>query len=130
MNEFDRAFNQFFANSFFPAKTSMTYEYPCDIYKMKDGTIKILFALAGFKKEDISVEVEKNILVLTVKGHIIDDPEITSFLINRIARRDMCVRWKTSNIDLSKIKVKFTDGILSIELPPTDEVVPKKISIE
>ena len=43
---------------------------PCKMTQAKDGTVKLILALAGYEKENISITTEENrVVVSTVEGY-------------------------------------------------------------
>jgi HSP20 family molecular chaperone IbpA len=73
--------------------------------------VKIQFAVAGYKKEDIEVFFEKNLLY--VKGdntkRIEVDPKFRSMFTNRFP--------VSKELDLSKAEITLEDGLLTISIP-------------
>lgn len=126
---FDRLFNemerQLRGDSKYP---------PYDIIKPSDNQCEIRLAVAGFTKDDITVELDKN--VLRVKGAKIkkvgDTTDVAEpiYLYNGISNRSFNRSFVVS--ELIEVKsVSLTDGILSIlmeEIVP-DEQKPKQFTI-
>jgi HSP20 family molecular chaperone IbpA len=84
---------------------------------VKDGKLVIQYALAGFKEEDISVSVNKNILIISAsnEGSVGVDQKFTCTFREEFVAGE--------NIDLQSGKVDFTNGLLTIELVSKDEEV-------
>jgi len=100
-----------------------------DIYET-DEAIILKAELPGIKKEDVSVEVKDNIL--TLKGERIEDKEIME---GSYFRKERCFGTFSRTFNLQhrvqpdKIKAKFKDGILEIEIPKPEEEKPKQITV-
>lgn len=100
-----------------------------DIYET-DEAIILKAELPGIKKEDVSVEVKDN--VLTLRGERIEDKEIKE---GSYFRKERCFGTFSRTFNLQhrvqpdKIKAKFKDGILEIEVPKPEEEKPKQITV-
>ena len=118
---FDRLFDQF-------AGTQLNSYPPHNVVQTGDSTRDIEFALAGFRQEDITVEIEDGVLTVTGASFGADDKE---YLWQGIATRAFTKRfslaeyWEVTNAG-------FKDGILTIstrqEIPEAKK--PKTIKIE
>ena len=100
-----------------------------DIYETENGLV-LKAELPGVKKEDVSVEIKDNIL--TLKGERVEDKRVDE---DNYYRRERCFgTFQRSfnleqNIQPEKIKAKFKDGVLEVEIPRPEEEKPKKISV-
>lgn len=90
-----------------------------------------LFVLIPFaKKEDISLNIKDGILTIEGKNSF-DTPDKAEILRNEIPSGKFSRSFKiTINIDPSKIKASYRDGILQITLPKREEAKSNKIEIE
>ena len=101
-----------------------------DIYET-DEAIILKAELPGIKKEDVSVEIKDN--VLTLRGERIEDKEIKE---GNYFRKERCFGTFSRAFNLQhrvqpdKIKAKFKDGILEIEIPKPEEEKPKQITVK
>lgn len=99
---------------------------PYNVVKINDDKIVMEFAVAGFKKSDISITTEKNIL--TIKADKVADEK--AYLHKGIAARKF-----TRSFTLPEYfevgSAGFEDGILSIDLIRNipEEKKPKQITI-
>ena len=110
-----------------------TEGYPvADIYRDDSGNTVMEFALAGFKKENLHVEVlpEKKEIHVSSDSH--GDEEQPGFSSRRIARRAFHKTYVNydNNLDLKSVKAQFQNGLLRLEVPPRPETEPFKIGIE
>jgi len=106
-----------------------TEGYPLtDIYKDIDGKQVIELALAGFKREDLSIQIKEN--QITVSAQKQDDAEGKSN--RRIARRSFKKTFVdySNKLDLAKSNASFEDGLLKISVPPLIEASPVAIEIK
>ena len=101
-----------------------------DIYDQEDAIV-IKAELPGLSKEDISIEMKENKLIL--KGERIEEKEINE---ENYYRRERSVgnfhRAFTlpTGIDPEKVNANFKDGILKVEIPKAEETKPKRITID
>jgi HSP20 family protein len=128
---FDDVFDNFFNDSFPTLLRQSTRGYPvADIYRNDNGDTVMEFALAGFLKEDLAIEVipEKCSITVRANSSISEGEETT----RRIARRSFEKTYVNydNNLDLSLISAKFENGLLSITVPSRPEAKPLKIAIK
>ena len=126
---FDGVFNNFF-NDFPSLLQQTTQGYPVtDIYQNEKGDTVMEFALAGFKKEDLSIEVMPEKKAITVSAHHSVPAEVPTG--KRIARRSFTKTYVDfdNNLDLSSISASFENGLLCITVPMRPEAEPLKVEI-
>lgn len=109
-----------------------TQGYPvADIYKAEDGATVMEFALAGFEKENLHVEIipEKREIHVSADSH--GDEEQNSFKSRRIARRAFHKTFVNydSDLDLASAKASYDNGLLRISLPAKPESKAINVSI-
>ena len=125
-----RAFDQFF-ESFFTEPDhwvkNSTEGYPLtDIWREEDDTQVIQMALAGFARDSLSVETDKN--RITISSAKTDEDDKRS--ARRIARRAFTKTFveHQNQLDMSKAEADFTDGLLTVRIPPV--IKSKKTTIK
>lgn len=120
LNVFQKDFNSFFESS--SMKT--------DIINNKDFYL-IQAELPGFKKEDISIEIKDDELLISAKYE--DDLEDkTENYIRKERKMNSYKRiFNISDIKQDLIEAKYENGILELKLPKKEEKIPqtKKINI-
>ena len=124
---FDELFNGF---DFPNLVNQSTQGYPvADIYRGESGETVMEFALAGFAKEDLSVEVKPEKKSITIKADMQADGSEQSN--RRIARRSFNKTYVNydNNLDLSAADAVFENGLLRIVVPTRAEVNPVAIKI-
>jgi len=100
-----------------------------DIHKTEDGIV-VQADLPGVRKEDISVEVKENILI--IRGERKTDASIKE---ENYFRRERCFGSFSRSFTLNeaihpdKIIAKFKDGVLNITIPEPEETQPKQITV-
>jgi len=101
-----------------------------DIFETDAGLV-INAELPGVKKENVSVELKDNIL--TIKGERWADRKIDEQMYYRKERcfgtfqRSFTLR---ETVQPDRIKARFKDGILEIEIPTVKQEEPRKISVD
>ena len=116
----------------FPALMNRTTQgYPVtDMYREKNGDTVLEFALAGFSRDDLSVEIkpEKNSITVTANHSVA--PEVSNG--KRIARRSFAKTYVNydNNLDLNATTAEFENGLLRLVVPTRPEVKPLCIDIK
>jgi len=123
---FDNLVNEFFNE---PAFNNATGYPPYNISKNKDDVYEITLAVAGFKKDDIEIELEDGTLKITGTSNVLDGEDI-EFLHKGIAERNFVRTFKLAEyVEVSSAKLE--DGILRVGLKRNvpEAMKPKKIDI-
>jgi len=101
-----------------------------DIYASEDGII-VKVDLPGVSKTDVSVELKDN--YLTIRGERRTDGSVKE---DSYYRQERCLgafhrsfRLQTS-VDPGKVKARFKEGVLEVEIPRPSEEPPKKITVD
>ena len=106
-----------------------TNEYPpYDIIREGESNYKIELAVAGFKKDELSIQLKDN--TLTIKGESNSKNSNGDYLHKNIARRSFSKSFTLAeNIEVGD--ASFEDGVLSVSLTHNipEEQRPKEISI-
>ena len=135
LDEFDKFFNEF-ANSFgatIKAQQGKNQSPRINAYR-KDGKYGIDAAAPMASKDDLDVEIEENLLKITVKSH--QDPKVSEndYIIREISRGQMTrILSLGEDIDVDSAKTSFKDGVLHIEFSARqieEENKIKKLIIE
>ena len=91
---------------------------PFNLIKYDTSNYEIQIALAGFKREEIEVSTESNILRVATKNAG-TDPEVT-YLHKGVSRRSFTETWQLAD-DVRVVDVTFEDGLLVISL---EKIIP------
>ena len=127
MEEFENnAFKSFFGDSSLAEfKTDLSDEG--DHYELEAD-------LPGFDKKDINLQIEDNQLIIRAERHSKYEQEDQQ---NKVVRRERSYgsysrAFDMSGIDTDKIKAKYENGVLKLELPKLEKVQPevRKLEIE
>ena len=113
----------------FPALARRTTQgYPvADIYRDAEDHTVMEFALAGFSKRDLNVEVKPEDNTIVVSAASNDEADDN----RRIARRSFSKTYVNydNNLDLSSSSATFEDGLLVINIPKRPETKPVVVNI-
>jgi len=124
---FDDFFDNFFQD--FGALQRKTVQgYPvADIFANDDGSTVLEFALAGFEKDDLNIDVNSEKQSITVSSIA----ETTGENGRRIARRSFSKTYVNydNNLDLSASTAKYENGLLTITVPRREETPSLNIEI-
>jgi HSP20 family protein len=107
-----------------------TWSPAVDIHETDDSFV-LSADLPGLKKDDIQINVEDN--ALTIKGEKKFEEKVPRDKYIRVERSyGTFVRSFSlpQNVDSTKIKATFKDGVLDLTLPKREEARPKKIAVE
>jgi len=129
---FDILFKDFFnQTSTFISPVDNKIGHPVDIYETKDGLF-FEIACTGLNKADVEINVEGDVLRVThTSEEKKKDPENIRFYHKGISKRSFNLGYKIARrFDLEAIDAKMQDGLLSINIPHTEENKPTKIKIK
>lgn len=100
---------------------------PVDIYEEADRLV-VLADLPGVSKEGLTVEVEQGILTIEGRTTQAESPEPLrrEFTLTPFFRQFRL----TEAVDRTRIKAALRNGVLRLELPKSEAVMPRKIPIE
>jgi len=128
---FDNVFDNFFNDSFPNLLRQTTQGYPVtDIFRNENGDTVMQLALAGFTRDNLSIEVKPEKRSLTVRAST--GAETDDELDRRIARRSFEKTYVNydDNLDLSSISASFENGLLTVVVPTRPEVKPIAVEIK
>jgi HSP20 family molecular chaperone IbpA len=126
---FNEVFDELFNGNFSRHLQASTQGYPvADIYREDDGSTVLEFALAGFKRKELTIDVQPDKRAITVTGTANEDNEKRQ----RIARRNFTRTYVNydNNLDLSSAAASFENGLLTIRVPQRPEAKPLSIKID
>lgn len=100
----------------------------CDIYE-KNGVYHIEMDVAGFAKEDISIEVKNG--CLTIKAEKNSETNEEDSNKNYLRRERVYGKYERSfdlgDLDQDKINAQFNNGVLEITVPKKEEIDDKRV---
>jgi len=110
-----------------------TQGYPvADIYRNEQDETVMEFALAGFKRENLHVEIYPDKRSIHVSADSHGDEEQADFDSRRIARRAFHKTYVNydNNLDLRSATAEFENGLLRLVVPTRPEAKPLNIEIK
>lgn len=128
---FPEFFNEVMENIINENADAASFSNPaCNVIENKEG-FKIEFALPGYNKKMVAINVDNH--VLTVSGKKADkknDSEDVNFTRREFNYGEFERSFTLPDtIDQENIKATFSDGILSVEIPKKPELQPKSLKI-
>ena len=93
---------------------------PYNLIKVDNTTYEIEIALAGFSKDEITVETETNVLKVASKTKTGAKEQIT-YLHNGLSKRAFTNTWQLGD-DVKVSDVSYTDGLLTVKL---EKIIPE-----
>ncbi len=101
-----------------------------DVFESKDNVL-VKADLPGLKKDEIDVTVQDNTLILRGEKKENDEIEEEGYVrTERFYGSFQRVISLPSDVDSSKAKAEYKDGILQLTLPKKEEAKPKQISVD
>lgn len=101
-----------------------------DVYET-DDQIVVTVELPGMRAEDVEVSVEDS--TLTVGGAREVSSEVEQERYHRIERRYGAFSRTVTlppQVDTSRVDARFSDGVLTIEIPRVEKAEPTKITVK
>lgn len=117
--------------SFFNNAVSGASQFRCDI-KDKGDHYLIDAELPGFTKDDLSINVEDNVLTVSATNKAENDEKDKEGNYIRRERRygSYSRSFDVAGVDVDKIKADYKNGILQLTLPKTKEEKPETRKID
>ena len=122
----DELFNNFFKNDYHEDYAKSCGAKPATNVFETEKEFKIEVLLPGFSKEDLSLNVQNNLLTIKVEKEKEEKVEAYKY-----ARREFdAVNFEKQyrlpkTVDVEKISAQFENGVLNIELPKKEEALEK-----
>jgi len=121
---FDALWNSFFTNVMDRSELG----FRTDVKEKEDKYI-IDAELPGMKKEDISVEMDDNYLIISADNDYYEEEEEEGYIRKERRSGSYCRSFYVEDVKDEEIEAEYNDGILEITLPKKEESVKKKRSI-
>jgi HSP20 family protein len=130
-DEMNRVFNEFFGRGGTEEGTwyAGAWSPAVDIYET-DEALVMKAELPGFSKDDISIELKENTLIM--KGERKRQDEVKEGNYHRMERvygafqRSFML---PTTVEQDKVKASYKDGILELHLPKVPAAQPKRIAV-
>lgn len=137
LNTFDKFFDDAFRGTFpelykssFGIDPFSKASYPKVNVLSHEDAIEIQAEIAGYSKEDISVEVEEDVLSIVGKASQLNEHTDKSvYLLRELKRSAFSRSFKLSEqLDANKIDATFKDGLLTLVIPRIQKEVVSKVN--
>ena len=119
---FPALFDEWLSNEWLPSSTLPTKQLPAVNIQETDTSFLLELAAPGVKKEDLQVEVEKDILSISSQSDAAaeEDAQYTRKEYGyRSFRRTFTI---PESVDSKKIEAQYREGILEVKLPKKKEM--------
>ena len=121
-----RAFDEL-ERSFFNDRQALGFR--TDVIDTGDA-YKLEAELPGFKKEDISLDVENDCLTISVERKVEDEDKRPNFVKRERVYGSFSRSFDVSGIEVEKIEASYQDGILTLTMPKKVEQKPASRKLE
>ena len=132
LRSLDRLFETLFGETpFFAARRPVAgYGWtPAVDVRETDAELVLYMALPGLNKEDVSLEVKENTLVVSGRMKTLGSEE-DSWVRRELPRGDFYRAFHlAADVNVAKVQAGMKNGILEIRLPKAEEARPRKIEI-
>jgi HSP20 family protein len=130
-DEMNRLFNQFFRGGTGEEAGGgvRTWTPPVDLYETDDALI-LKAELPGVSKDDVSIEIHQNTLVL--RGQRKHEAEVKEENYHRIERAYGTFQRSfmlPTLVDQEHVQATYHDGVLELRLPKSEAAKPKRVAI-
>ena len=124
-NEAVPAFGQDFGVEFFGNNS-----YPKVDVKDYDDKITIEAEIPGLDKDDVSVDLESQVLMISGGKREIKNEENARYIRKELKRSSFKRSFKLGdNLNVKKIQADFNNGLLLVTVPKREKDEPKKVKI-
>ena len=121
-----RAFDEL-QRSFFNERPS--FGFRTDVSDTGDA-FKLEAELPGFKKEDISIDVENDCLTISVERKEENDDNRPNYIKRERVYGSFSRSFDVSGIEVDQISASYNDGILTLTMPKKVETKPASRKLE
>ena len=127
---FDILFRNFFkADEAYAPALNSKQPHPLDIYYDQEG-LYFEIACTGLTKEDISIEIESDVLRISYSKPK-EDEDFSGYIYHGLIKKSFSLGYKIApKFDLTKIDAGMDNGLLKISIPLTNSAKPKAIKIK
>lgn len=121
-----RAFDEL-QRSFFNERPALGFR--TDVIDTGDA-YKLDAELPGFKKEDISIDVENDCLTISVERKVEDEDKRPNYVKRERVYGAFSRSFDVSGINVEGIQAAYNDGILTLTMPKKVEQKPARCKLE
>ena len=130
-SDIDDLFGRFFGpGETMPLWSNGGYSVPTDVFHTADRLV-IRMDLPGVSADDVDVTVQENTLIVNGKRSFPHDANDVRFIRRGIFYGDFTQRVALGKgLDVDRVSASYDNGVLELTIPYSEEVQPKKISID
>ncbi|MDX8339555.1 Hsp20/alpha crystallin family protein [Draconibacterium sp. IB214405] len=123
----DELFNNFLKSDYHENYVNNSGVSPATNVFETEKEFKIEVLLPGFVKEDLQLNVHKNVLTVKVEKEEKENNEVYKYAHREFGAKNFEKKYRLpKSVDAEKISAKFENGILNIELPKKEEALEKE----
>lgn len=101
-----------------------------DLYEDKDNLV-VRAELPGMKKEDIDISLHEGVLTVSGERKAETQPKAAEvYRAERFVGRFQRSLTLPTPVSADKVTAAYTDGVLTVTLPKTEEAKPKQIAVK
>jgi HSP20 family protein len=131
-DDMNRLFNEFFRGGTGEEAGwgARTWAPPVDIYETDDALV-LTAELPGMSKDDVSVEIHQNTLIL--RGQRKHEAEVKEDRYHRVERAYGTFQRSfvlPTLVDQEHVQATYKDGVLELRLPKSEAAKPKRVAIQ
>ena len=115
--------------SFFGSERTAVAAFRTDVSDTGDA-YKLEAELPGFKKEDIKLDVENDVLTISVERKMDDSEEKPNFVKRERFYGSYSRSFDVSGINVDGISAEYNDGVLTLMMPKKVETAPASRRLE
>lgn len=97
----------------------------CDVYE-KDGAYNIEVDIPGFKKEDISIDVDNGYLTVKASKHFDETEKTKNYICHERKYGKFERSFYLGDLKTDEVEASFENGTLKIKVPKIEESKDKK----
>ena len=127
LEEIERVFNEGInANRYMGVPKVLSLK--TDIKNCQDK-YEVICEVPGLTKDNISVNMESDVLTVTVTRNTLETEKDFSYLLRERSEGRISRSWRLPNVDTSKISASLENGLLVLTLPKLVEKAKRTIEI-
>ena len=124
-----RAFDEMERNFFGNDHRSLVSTFRTDVVDTGDA-YKLDAELPGFKKEDIRIDVENDVLTISVERKLDESEKKQDFVKRERFYGSYSRSFDVSGIEVDAIQAAYNDGVLTLTMPKKVETAPASRRLE
>ena len=124
-----RAFDEMERSFFGESRGNALSAFRTDVVDTGDA-YKLDAELPGFKKEDIKIDVENDVLTISAERKLNNDESKPNFVKRERFYGSYSRSFDVSGIEVDQIEAAYNDGVLTLTMPKKVETAPASRRLE